>query len=244
MRLVYVDEAGIGNSDQEPFLVVAGVIVHADNNLIAVERHLDRLVERFIPKHQRSGFVFHAKELFNGGGKVFVRDGSTWTLEKRLEIADQLALVPRKFRLHLAMGFVERAKFPFAGDENATTYQALSAAEKVTAQHVVAFANCAMQVEHWMRGNASNEVCMLIVEDNERARRFIRQSILHLQKERFQLVGLPDESIHFPLRKIKEEPLFQNKRSSSVLQLADFCAYVFKRFLMDQNERLIPELPA
>jgi hypothetical protein len=236
MRLVYMDEAGIGNPDQEPFLVVAGVIVHADNDLIAIERHLDRLVEKFIPEHQRSGFVFHAKELFNGGGKVFVRDGSTWTLEKRLEIADQLALVPRKFNLTLAMGSVERARFPLAEPENAN-YQALSAGEKVIVQHLVAFVNCAMQVEHWMRGNAGNEVCMLIVEDNERSRKFIRQNILALQQRKFQSVGLADENIHFPFRKIKEEPLFQSKRSSSVLQLADFCAYIFKRFLMDQNDK-------
>ena len=37
---------------------------------------------------------------------------------------------------------------------------------------------------------------------------------------------------HFPLRKIKEDPLFQPKRQSHPLIFADFCAYVWKRVLM------------
>lgn len=33
VRLVYVDEAGISNRHDEPFTVVADVVVHADNDL-------------------------------------------------------------------------------------------------------------------------------------------------------------------------------------------------------------------
>jgi hypothetical protein len=40
---------------------------------------------------------------------------------------------------------------------------------------------------------------------------------------------------HFPFRKIKHDPLFEPKRKSSVLQIADFCAYVLKRFLMQDR---------
>ena len=34
MRLVYLDEAGISNPVQEPFLVVAGIVVNADQDWI------------------------------------------------------------------------------------------------------------------------------------------------------------------------------------------------------------------
>jgi hypothetical protein len=37
---------------------------------------------------------------------------------------------------------------------------------------------------------------------------------------------------HFPLRKIKEDQLFQAKRQSHPLIVADFCAYVWKKALM------------
>ena len=42
--------------------------------------------------------------------------------------------------------------------------------------------------------------------------------------------------MHFPYRKIKEDPLFQPKRSTSVLVLADFCAYVVKRIVMNNDD--------
>jgi 2'-5' RNA ligase len=76
VRLVYADEAGLANPKHEPHLVVASVIVDADRKLIAVQRHLDRLVERHIPPEHQSDFVFHATELFNGGGKVLQKSGS------------------------------------------------------------------------------------------------------------------------------------------------------------------------
>jgi hypothetical protein len=41
-----------------------------------------------------------------------------------------------------------------------------------------------------------------------------------------------DTKKHFPLRKIKEDPLFQPKRQSHPLIFADFCAYVWKKILM------------
>ena len=74
VRLVYVDEAGISNPKQEPFLVVAAVIVDGDRQLRGVMRQLDKIVDRHIPQGHQTDFVFHATELFNGGGKVFKGD--------------------------------------------------------------------------------------------------------------------------------------------------------------------------
>ena len=225
MRLIYCDEAGISNPEQEPFLVVAGLIVHADHLLTAIERHLDRLVERRIPEEHRADFIFHAHELFNGGGKVFKRD--QWPLDRRLEIANDLAKTVKRFKLPLALGHVERAEF-------LNRYPSVReiAVDVQVMQHVTAYLHCALTVEHWMRLNTQSEVCMLIVEDNDRARRSIRDFQRHHQDPRN--IDLIEERArkHFPLRKIKEDPLFQPKRRSSILQLSDFVAYVVKRALM------------
>lgn len=217
MRLVYVDEAGIANPKHEPFVVVAGVIIHADNTLRAVERYLDRLVERHIPEEFQKDFVFHAAELFNGGGKVFVRSGPDetdpeWPLERRLKIADELAIIPKKFKLHLAFGCVERATFPqtFEFPEDST------ARDKTIGAHVTAFAHCSVVVEQWMRQNASDEICLMIVEDNEQARTLIRQTHAYNQTEMAELMDERSKKF-FPFRKIKEDPLFQKKRVSSAL---------------------------
>jgi len=112
VRLVSVDEAGISNKAQEPVLVVAAVIVDADKQFVALERQIDNIVARHIPQEHQAGFVFHASQLFNGGGKIFTRDNAAWPLEKRLAIADELAAIPARFHLPLTMTFVPRAEFP------------------------------------------------------------------------------------------------------------------------------------
>lgn len=117
VRLVYIDEAGISKPAQEPFLVVAGVIVDADRVLHEIENELECIMMRHIPPAQREGFIFHATELFNGGGNVFKRASNDligpyeWPLERRLKIADEIMAIPQKFKLPIAIGSVERANF-------------------------------------------------------------------------------------------------------------------------------------
>jgi hypothetical protein len=234
MRLVYVDEAGLSAPTQEPFLVVSGVIVHADTQLIAIENHLRRIVARHIPAKHQDGFIFHATELFNGGGQLFKRQRADfvgpveWSLERRLTIADELARIPARFNLAIAMGFLDRKRFA----EEAKLPKEMGIGQQTVIAHSFAYATCSMMVEQWMRESTQNEICMLIVEDNEQARSFIRE-VLNWHQDG-KLVALTDvsTSMHFPLRKIKEDPAFQPKKPSHPLVVADFCAYVFKKILM------------
>jgi hypothetical protein len=233
VRLVYEDEAGI--SAKEPYLVVAAVIVDADKQLIALERHLDKLVDRWIPESSRKDFIFHATDLFNGtnrgSGKPFERDHPDWPIEKRLEIADALAAIPKKFRLPLTTGWVEKSTFP-ATEPGITHWATRSVKERIVITHAAAFLACSLKIELWMRRNAPSEVCMLIVEDNDQSRSVLRETHnFHQQRNVADLLSM-DARRYFPLRKIKEDPLFQTKRKSSVLQLADFCGYVAKKYLM------------
>lgn len=87
------DEAGIGSPTDEPISIVAAVIVHGDQQLAKVRNSLKRLADMYIPPEQREGFVFHAEELFNGGGKAFNRQNGL-PLPKRLEIAREIAAIP------------------------------------------------------------------------------------------------------------------------------------------------------
>ena len=81
MRLIYLDEAGISNIKQEPFVTMAGIIVHGDSQLRDVERRLKKLVKKHIPEELREDFVFHAKEIFHGGNTLNRED---WPLKRRL----------------------------------------------------------------------------------------------------------------------------------------------------------------
>jgi len=86
-----------------------------------------------------------------------------------------------------------------------------------------------------MRQHASNEVCVIIAEDNERSRKFIRDTQRFHQDDSYSWTIDPELRKHFPFRKIKQDPLFEPKRKSSPLQIADFCAYAFKRHLMQDH---------
>jgi hypothetical protein len=55
------------------------------------------------------------------------------------------------------------------------------------------------------------------------------------QHKRLRETLAENERRHFPMRKIKEDPLFQPKRQSHPLIVADFCCYVWKKFL--ENDR-------
>jgi hypothetical protein len=116
------------------------------------------------------------------------------------------------------MTWVERANFPSDAE-----YRAIhTGAEKTLAAHVAAFIACAVQVEQWMRRNINGEICMMIVEDNDNARRFIRQFQNHYQQEEAVKTLAAEARKVFPFRHIKHDPLFEPKKRSSILQLADF----------------------
>jgi hypothetical protein len=187
VRLIYVDEAGISNRRQEPWMVVAAVIVDADRKLANVESYLDKLVKRNIPEEHWDDFVFHAIHLFNYGGKVFTKDNPNWPLWKRLEIADELAAIPKKFKLPLTFGLCERAAFP----SNPALRELLSPSDITLNALVATYLACAGQIERWMRKNTNGEVCMMIVEDNKDARSYIRSMHNHHQQK--ELLGELDK---------------------------------------------------
>jgi hypothetical protein len=233
VRFTYIDEAGISRRDQEPFLVVGGIVVHVDNDLNGIENQLQRIFDRHVPARLRNDFVFSAKEVFNGG-KVLKREKDDfigpreWPIERRQDIARDILSILKKFKLPIALGFMDRATFPkdFDFPENMPVH------ERTIAEHVSTYMACAMMVEHWMRQNASNENCFMVVENTDTARKMITDVQHHRQDKRLQEKWDSIAAVSFPLRKIKHNPHFEPKGVASPLVLADFCAYVFKKFLM------------
>ncbi len=239
MRLAYIDEAGISNPTQEPYLVVAGVIVHGDGQMAQVRSQLRKVVKNWIPPEQQEGFIFHATELFNGGGKVFVREpkgtpNRKWPLEKRLEIAKDIGKIFKANKLPIAFSGIERKTFPLT-ETARQGWDQLSAKQKIINTHVTAHVVATMKVDVWLRQNAPNEHAMMIVEDNQQAKKLIHSTHQYYQERKLETMLDDRERKYFPLRKIVEDPLFQEKRPASALQLADFAAYVIKRRLMGSS---------
>ena len=104
VRIVYLDESG--TSRGERLAVVAGVMIDADNQLIAVEEHMERLVERYIPEDDRGDFFFHATNIWSG--TKYFKDRDLWPLERRLEILHDLVEIPQKFDIPVVFGHCPR----------------------------------------------------------------------------------------------------------------------------------------
>lgn len=89
MKLVYLDESGLGPIGVEPYLVEAGVMID-DRQLARVKRRIQELVDKYVPEAHRPGFFVHAKHLFHGC-KVFRQ-----RLSPSLWIADSCAFSLRR----------------------------------------------------------------------------------------------------------------------------------------------------
>jgi hypothetical protein len=83
VRIAYFDEAGLGKPDEEPYLVVASLLVHGDTQSFEIDNSVDRLINLLIPENLRDGFEFHAKDLFSGHKKcAILPKAQRWDLLK------------------------------------------------------------------------------------------------------------------------------------------------------------------
>jgi hypothetical protein len=90
-----------------------------------------------------------------------------------MELAREIAAMPKEFHLPIAWGCIERAKFPYTPLPNPS----LTNHELLVLAHVSTFMSCAIRIEQWMREKTKHEVCVLVVENNESARKLLRDTV-------------------------------------------------------------------
>jgi hypothetical protein len=225
MKLVYQDEGG--TAPHEPYLVVAGVIVDGDRQLVAIENHLDILLQKHIPEEDRDGFIFHATDIWSG--KKYFSDRERWPFERRLEILGDLARIPGHFDVPVAWGFIEKAKFP-----DLKMAIAFDAAGIDVARHIMAFTDCSLVVEYFMRECTKNEIALIIAEDRDIVRQAVKEAIaLYRSPAELKAWGLDKKQL-LPFRHIRDTVHFAKKPESRHLQLADACTFVIKGHLTNQ----------
>lgn len=224
VRVAFLDEAGTSNPAHEPWITVSGIVIDADKQWNQIESHLVELADELAPPGKRDGFIFHAKELLNGG-KIFPR--GEYDIVSRMAILERVAKIPQDYELPVLFGFAERATL-FEGE----SASGLTRKEHTTACVVSAFIHCVVELEKFMREFAGkDEVAMIVMEDNPEARRIIRESH-RLLCDSDQLKHIPPEDMaYLPLTRIKDIPYFAAKTDSSLLQIADACAAITKRHL-------------
>ena len=229
VRLTYLDDAGLFNAKQEPFIVIGGVIIHGDTQIIPVEEYIAALVRKHIPKEDWPGFAFHAMDLWHGG-PYFIRD--KWPLPKRLEILTELAEIPQRFDLVLVAGFQERdlmRYYPFKPGATEHT--------KELAAYNNAMARFCEKVEQFMREAAPDEITMLVAEDRDSIRLLLQNSHA-MYRDPEQVAAINPKLLYFPFDRIRDTIHFAKKDESRHLQIADLCTFIFKRRLLkDEHVR-------
>jgi hypothetical protein len=225
MRMIFLDAAGLSSAVEEPFIVVAGVIIHPDLQWKAIRAHLSDLAEAFIPREHRDGFVFHSTDLFSGNG-IF-KDREKFTPELRWQILDELAAVPHRFDLPIVWGTVPRRELEAPG-----RLPAPSGLSPVVHGQMIAFTVAAAAAERWMQEVADpEEVAQMIMEDDHQSRGFLKITQRYLSDPQYYQ-RFRAEHDAFKLSRIIYPIHFEQKTDSSALQIADLCAFALKRWRM------------
>jgi hypothetical protein len=222
MRLTYFDDCGLF-SVKEPFIVVGGVILDADRQMIAVEDYLDRLIFKYIPESDQAGFVFHAMDLWHGG-PYFVRH--KWPRDKRMEIMAELAAIPAKFELLVSFGYQERALIPQYNFPVGAT-----AKTKELVAYTDAVARFCETVERHMREFAPEEVTVLIAEYRDSIQNLLREAHA-IYRDHNRIMKMNPLLRYFPFHHIRDTIHFARKKESAHLQIADVCTFIIKKRLM------------
>jgi hypothetical protein len=217
-RFIYLDEAGI--SQHEPVTVVAGIVVNADKDWDTLSAAIHALRER-VPEHIREGFIFSAKEIF-GGGKIVKRE--EWPQDQRWALLEDLVSIPRLHMTPIAIGFGRR------GDGYVQHSNSIDAVKAARLEHIMAFGDCVLAAAHFMQAHAKGEIATIVAENNNEMRAILRRVPKIIREcEADSWVRGAD------ITSIKDVPHFCEKDEAILLQLADACAFVTRRYLSEQS---------
>lgn len=227
VRITYLDESGTSSRQQEPYIVVGGVLVHGDHQLNKLRLALGEISRSHLSAADAETQVLHTCDIY-GGNKYFdKRRKPEWDLQRRLRILDDLAALPADLNLWITFGFVEKAKFPV------TELPIANEAERKKLAVGAAYMSCLIEVDQWFRQNARQENTIVIAEDNQETRQFVSEQHRIHQQPSIAAALTEQEASYFPIRHIQEDVAFQPKRVSHPLIMADFVAFFAKRKLMN-----------
>ena len=237
-RFIYTDEAG--TSAPEQVRVVVSVIVDGDTQLRDVATSLSNLVKSYVPAELQNEFIFHAKDIFNGGKKI---DRNVWPFDGRLRFLKDVLNLPLKHQLPIGLGVVFKGTYDTLPEQ--LRPKGLSPAQY---EHCSAFSTCMERSDLFLRKYLKGEeVGTVIAEDVPEIRKFISKIGMtfkanpvtleskHMRESNWETVTKNQPRSHtYEIKNIVDVPHFVNKRGAPLLQVADACAFAFRRCLAKQ----------
>jgi len=237
VKIAFLDDAG--RSRRDPIVLVGGVLVDGEDRRDAVARRLDAIAAEFIPEADRDGFVFHAKDIFHGGG--YFKDPLAWPRERRWPILWALIALPGELGVPVVFGHLDRAQYASQAIVRAPGETPRRADLIDLEEHAIAFAKAETAIGRHTRESSPNETRTVVAEDNGRMKQAVETA---LSRRRTQGEIAPAGAPHAPATTAP----FAARAESRPLQLAEMCAFFILRRLTRQQssqpffEALTPQL--
>jgi hypothetical protein len=236
MRYIFMDEAG--TSEREPVTVVVGLIVHADDHLLSAES-LALEILGAVPAQFRDDFVFHAMQVY--GDPKYQKGG--WSLTDRLGLLQAMMSVPRRIGMAICLAANWRGAVDFSAQHKG---MGLTPAQS---DHHQAFVQCIFRADRAIRDNAGpREVASVVAEDVPEMRRHLKEIPKVLRKKALYLpqthlretvsdkeAGYKLQSGDYRVTRIRNSVHFVDKSDDPLVQIADACAYGFRRFFAGEK---------
>ena len=232
VRYVFVDEAG--TSAMEPVTVVVGLIADADSHVMNAEAMALELLGSVPPQH-KEGFVFHATQVF--GDKKYQAD---WSMTDRLYLLKGMMSIPRRIGMAITVSAWWRSNYG-EGKEVGLSQSQLD--------HLKAFEFCLTVADRNIRRHAGpREVATVVAEDVPEMRRHLkavprvwRDNPMHIDAEMLRKTSKDVEAGHMVqsgelrITRIRNSVHFVEKAEDPLVQVADACAYGFRRYFAKEK---------
>lgn len=239
VRTLYLDETGTGKVEHEPYLIMAGVIINVDKQYMAIKEYMRSLLEGATPEGQPIPKCLHAVDIYHGYGEF---PKAAWPEDIRYELLDEVAKVPVKFKTPIVWSLIDRRDHAHRNPSDTRLQQLIDCYATVTTA-------CLLQAEWYMREEVGErEVASITIEQatelQKRVKEVFRKATSPEIIDEIYVISKQEAEHLLPLKRIIDEPAFQEKTSSSILQLADYCAFAYKRAASRQQnfERLAKPL--
>ena len=230
-----MDEAG--TSAREPVTVIVGLIADADNHVMSAEALALELLGSVPPQH-RDGFVFHATQVY--GDKQYHAD---WSITDRLHLLKGMMSIPRRIGMAVTVAAHWRNSVDFS---EAAQSVGISQAQW---EHMQAFGLCLAVADRNIRRNAGpREVATAVAEDVPDMRRFLklaprawRENPRHMSGDMLRTTAKDEEagynvqSGELRITRIRNAVHFVEKSEDPLVQVADACAYGFRRYFAGEK---------
>jgi hypothetical protein len=235
VRFIFMDEAG--TSANEPVTVVVGLIAHADEHVLSAEALALEAIGS-VPPAYKDGFVFHATQVF--GDKKYQ---AGWSMSDRLQLLASMMSIPRRIGMAICLsahwrGSVDYQEIPEALGLSGSQFE-----------HWSAFRDCIALADRNIRRHAGlREVATVVAEDVPEMRRFLkacprllREHPYHVppedmrKTERDKEAGYSVQSGELRVTRIRNSVHFVEKAEDPLVQVADACAYGFRRFFAGEK---------